>query len=107
LAQSILKATLPREPARPSPSPLRIVIEQNPIGSPVQILKLPGPQRPQKHREPAPAEKQTRRDQPQNDRHARARKLLPITNKDDPDIAAAASHGVTSPATASGTISEL
>ena len=83
------------------------MIEQNPIGGAIEVLILPSTQRPQKHREPTPAEDQTRRDQPKNDRHVRARKLLPMTNSDEPDIAAAASQGVTNPATASGTISTL
>lgn len=84
-----------------------ITIEQDPVGGAVQILVLAGPQRPQKHQKTAPPEEERSRDQPKNDRHARARKLLPITKSEDPDIAAAASQGVTNPAIANGTISEL
>lgn len=84
-----------------------IVVEQHTVGGPVQVLVLPVPQRPQEHREPTQAKHQRRTDQQQNDIHARARKLLPMTNSDDDDIAAAANQGVTSPATANGTISRL
>jgi hypothetical protein len=84
-----------------------IVVEQNTVGGTIQVLVLSVPQRPEKYRKRAHAEHQGRPNQPQNHIHARARKLLPMTSSEDDDIAAAASHGVTSPATANGTISRL
>ncbi len=33
-----------------------IVVEQNPVGGAIQILILPGPQRPQENRQATPAE---------------------------------------------------
>src|SRR5450755_2194210 len=84
-----------------------IAIEQDAVRGAVQVLVLSGPQRPQKHPQATPAKHEGSGDQPKNDGHVRARKLLPMTSNDDPDIAAAASQGVTNPATASGTINEL
>jgi len=87
-----------------------IVVEQNPVGRAFKVVVLAGAQRPQEYRQSSTAEDQTRADQVKNDIHVRrpcSRKLFAITSNEELDIAAAASHGVTNPATASGTISTL
>ena len=87
-----------------------IVVEQNAVGRAFKVVVLAGAQRPQEYRQSAAAEDQTRADQVEDDIHARrpcSRKLFAITSSEELDIAAAASQGVTNPATASGTISTL
>ena len=88
---------------------LWVVVEKNAIRRAFHVLVLTAPQRPEENRQPATAEDETRPQQIQDDVHAnlRRRKLLAITSSDELDIAAAASQGVTKPATASGTISTL
>jgi hypothetical protein len=88
-----------------------IVVEQDPVRRPVQIIVLPRPQRPQERRQPECCDHQADHQQKQNDRHASVlpckRRLFAITSSDELDIAAAASQGVTQPQTASGTINTL
>jgi hypothetical protein len=76
----------------------------------IHVLELAGAQRPQKYRETGSAQQQARGQQIKDNCHdtprVRARRLFSITSSDEPDIAAA-SQGVTNPATASSTISML
>ncbi len=88
----------------------RFIVEQDAVGGAFQILVLAGAERPQEDREAAAAEQQARTEQVKDDVHQVRpcrRKLFASTTSDEPDIAAAASQGVTNPATASGTISAL
>jgi hypothetical protein len=94
----------------------RIVVEQDPIRGSIQIVVLPRPQRPQEKAKPTGTDGQADRQQEQEDRQRLAphrlasrcrRRLLAITSSDELDIAAAASHGVTQPVTASGTMMML
>ena len=88
-----------------------LVIEQDPVGGAVEVVVLAGPQRPEKETEPECGNREADREQIQNDRHGLAllcrRRLLAITSSEELDIAAAASHGVTHPATARGTMITL
>ena len=86
------------------------VVEQDAVGGAFHVVVLPGAQRPQEYRQPAAAKDQACTKQIEDDVHAdrpRKRKLFAITSSEELDIAAAASHGVTKPAIASGTISTL
>ena len=86
------------------------VVEQDAVGGAFQIVVLAGAERPQKHRQTAAAKDQARAEQIQDDINVDLpcrRKLFANTSSDELDIAAAASHGVTKPAAASGTIKTL
>src|SRR5690348_603595 len=107
------------------------IVEQNALGRAVEILVLTAAQRPQETAQPETAEEQRHRDQEGEVGHAAAtrrgatnltasgsrdrlnrglpsrRMALPITIRDDIDMAAAAISGVTQPAIAIGTASAL
>ena len=84
------------------------VVEQDARRSPLEIIILAAPERPQKQGETARAEGETDPDEIEQHRHQRRnRKLFSITTNEEADIAAAASHGVTQPAIANGTITAL
>ena len=89
---------------------LLLIIKQDAVRRPVHIIVLTGPQGPQEHRQSTAPQQNPKAQQIQDNVHAALplrRKLFSITARDEPDIAAAASHGVTNPATASGTINRL
>ncbi len=91
-----------------------LVIEQDPLGSPVQIVELAALERPEKSSKAQEAEEQGDRDQIDEGVHGTAgrrarpsRRALPTTSKDEADMQRAATSGVTRPATASGMVSRL
>lgn len=87
-----------------------VIIEQDPVRCPLHVVVLTGPQGPEKDCQRATAKEQACTEQIEDNVHAalpRSLKLFAITSSDELDIAAAASHGVTSPMIASGTISAL
>ncbi len=91
------------------------------MGRAVQIIVLPRPERPEKGGKTQKTEKKSRWDEKSQSLHhavsfieegrpcpPRARrKAFSVTTIEDPDMAAAAISGVTSPAMASGTASRL
>jgi len=87
-----------------------LVIEQDPVRGPYHVVVLTSAQGPQEYRQRATAKEQACTEQIKDDVHIvlpRSLKLLAMTSSDELDIAAAASHGVTRPAIASGTINAL
>lgn len=118
-------ATRPGRPAEGSgglsppglfpPGPVLIlVVDQDPHRGAVQILELAAPERPQERHEAEQAEQERGRDQYEQDVHPkgrppprRRRSAFRVTRMDDADMAAAATIGVTRPATASGIASAL
>lgn len=78
-----------------------LVVLQHPPAGPLQILELPGVQRPQEGEQTGKAECQRARDKPRQGRHQNftfrdlSRSALPVTASDDADMAIAAKSGVT------------
>ena len=90
---------------------LRFVISDGAPGRAVEIVILPAPERPEKCQQPDQTQSQRQRDEDYEDFHdaprGRARSAFSMTNREEPDIAAAAISGVTRPAIAIGTASRL
>jgi len=93
---------------------LLIVVGQDPVGGPVEVVVLAGAQAPNEGGEAEPAQEQGKRDQVEQVGHGAAvgggresRSALPTTRRDEVDMATAARSGVTRPATASGTANTL
>lgn len=88
-----------------------VVIEQNPIGSTIQILELTGPQGPQKSGQAQCTENQSHRNQHQQIAHQilprESLRALVMTITDEVDMEIAAIKGVTIPATAIGMVNRL
>ena len=87
-----------------------IILEQDTVRGPFHVVVLTGSQGPEEYRQRATAKEQACTEQIKDDVHIvlpRSLKLLAMTSSDELDIAAAASHGVTRPAIASGTINAL
>ena len=91
--------------------PAVLILEQDAVGGPVQVVELAGLQSPEESDQP---------DTPENEgdgnEHQKvgqpvlprdSRRALPITTSDDVDMAIAAIRGVTNPATAIGTVNTL
>ncbi len=86
---------------------LLFVVEENAMGRPIEIVVLPGLERPQKCSKAEKAEEQGCRDQVDENIQRSAllkfrRSALPVTASDDDDIATAAIKGVIKPAIANG-----
>ena len=86
-----------------------VVVKQNTVGRPVEIIELTGFQRPQKSSKTDQPEKQGGWDEIDQRGHGlaprspkRRRKALSVTAIDDADMATAAISGVTNPAIAKG-----
>ena len=81
------------------------------MGGAVHVVELTGLERPQERGKAEEAEKQRRRNQPQQHGHDSfprlSLKALEITATDDADMATAAISGVTNPAMAIGMVSTL
>src|SRR6476620_1485234 len=76
----------------------------------VEIVELPAPDRPHERPDRHAEQQQADRHQQQKNRHGSGRvrrSALAVTVSDDSAMPSAAIHGVTSPATASGTASKL
>jgi len=102
-------AHLPRAAERFLGFVVGIIIVQDAFGGTVEVVELPAAQGPQERRQPDQAEQQGRGDQEQQATHGLRpsrdrRRALPTTTSDELDMATAAISGVTSPATASGTV---
>ncbi len=89
----------------------RVVVEQNPVRRAVEIVELTVFQRPEEGDQAEQAKPDRDGDQIQQAGHGRAlrptRSALPTTAIDEPDMAIAATSGVTWPAMASGTVTAL
>src|ERR1700733_3405315 len=96
---------------RIAPTVGSVVVEQDPVRRAVHVVVLAGAQGPQEEAQASRTHRKAEAKQIQNDRHRSAprcrRRLFAITSSEELDIAAAASQGVTQPATASGTITTL
>ncbi len=95
---------------RKASSVVIIVIQQDANGRAVEVVILARTQRPEKHAKAA--ETKEKRDRNENSKtvhraDVRKRRALAITIIDDPDIAKAATNGVTCPAIANGTATIL
>lgn len=87
-----------------------VVVEQDAVRRPVQIVELPGLERPQESAQAEEPEKKGEGDQNDDNVHGRTfdnRKALPVTMSDELDIATAAMSGVMKPIIASGTVTAL
>lgn len=74
------------------------------MGRPVQIIELPGFQAPHESQKAERAHAEGNGNKPDQNRHQRdSLKALRVTRMDEPDMAMAATSGVTKPNTASGT----
>lgn len=87
-----------------------VVILQNAISGALQIVELPGPERPQEPGKADEAEEQRDGNEPGKSTHgaslmvmARNRTAFAVTRIEEVDIATAAIRGVTKPAAAIGT----
>lgn len=88
-----------------------VIVEQDPIGRPVQILELPGPQGPQESDQPKRTENQGDWNQHQQIAHQilprESLSALVMTTTEEVDMEIAAIKGVTIPAMASGMVNRL
>ena len=90
----------------------RLVVSDGSPGRAVKVVILSALQRPEEAEQADKAQRKSKRHQDnqnfhQTTYHARALSALSITMTDEPDIAAAAIRGVTSPAIAIGTARTL
>ncbi len=86
------------------------ILHENPQSSSIKILELTRPQGPEKTDKAHQAQQQRDRDQDRQTVHPAADlslSALATTMIDEPDIASAATNGVTNPAKASGTARPL
>ncbi len=87
-----------------------IVIQQDANGGAVEVVILARTQGPEKYAKPAEPQKERDRNEKGKTVHCadvRKRRALAITMIDDPDIAKAATNGVTCPEIANGTATIL
>lgn len=87
-----------------------ILIDEDPQRRSVKVVKLSGTHGPEERRKPRKAKRKRNGDQDENAVHRATRfrrRALATTSSDDPDMAAAATSGVTRPVIAKGTASAL
>src|SRR3546814_11315320 len=97
--------------ALPISRPVLLLVDEDAVGSAVQVLELAALHRPEERAEPGEAHQQRQRDQEAQNAHAapsrpaaRARRSeLPTTRSEMADLAIAANSGVRNPKMASGT----
>lgn len=86
----------------------QVIIAQDPVCGPIEIIELTALERPHEGCQPDKAQKQGSGNEVDQNAHVRpparrARSALSVTMIEDPDMASAAISGVTKPATAIGT----
>ncbi len=101
---------------QPGSQRLVVLVEEDALGRPVEVLVLARAQRPEERREPEAAERERDRDEDDQRAHPPTRSPAPrrarrsalrVTTIDEADIAIAAMSGVTRPAAARGAATAL